>query len=144
MKKWTTTSWIYRTFNYVANAENSKSKRWRDGCWTRTHYTPDYNALQKALNEVMDHCNRVQMAVKAVVPLTSAQTFEYGQTVEYGSVMMGGIGQGWGFSNIIGFAALLERVEEISEEEYDRRSKENLPREASPSIAPPPIPAEAM
>jgi hypothetical protein len=68
------------------------------------------------------------MTVKVILPLTSARTYEYGTALEYGSwpngvVAAAGIGYGWGFSNVIGFAALLERVEQISDEEYERRLK---------------------
>jgi hypothetical protein len=49
-----------------------------------------------------------------------------------------GIGQGWGFSNV-GFAVFLERVEEISDEEYERRRNNSVPVTASPSVAPPPL-----
>jgi hypothetical protein len=148
MKTWTTTSWIYRTFGQKEQT-NDSGKRWSDGVVARRYFTPDYNNLQKMMIEVADFCNREQMTLKAVLPLTSAQTLEYGQTVEYSSFTNGvvaaaGIGQGWGFSNVVGFAAFLERVEQIPDEEYERRCNNNVSVAASPSVAPPPLPAEAL
>lgn len=141
MKKWVTTSWMYQTFNYIAESKDNGSNRWKDGISSRTWYTPDYKGLESALNKLSDYCNRHQMAVKSLVPLTSAQTFEYGQAVEYSSIMHGvvaaaGIGNSWGFSNVIGFAALLERIEEVSDEEYERRCGEAVSEGNSPSLAP--------
>lgn len=149
MKRWVTTSWMYQTFGQDEQQQNSKSNRWVDGYWTRTWHKPDYAGLESALNKLSDYCNRHQMAVKSMVPLTSAQTYQEGHVSEYGTLMNGvtsaaGLGFGWGFSNVIGFAALLERVEEISDEEYERRCMENVPTTDSPGIAPPPLPAVAV
>jgi hypothetical protein len=83
MKKWTTTSWLYRTFGHDERSERGSGKRWKDGIEQRRYFSPNYNNLQKVLSEVMDHCNREQMTVKSLFPLTSAQTLEYGQSIEW-------------------------------------------------------------
>src|SRR4051794_19595352 len=117
MKKWVTTSGIYRTLGETVRAESSKTSRWSDGLWSKHYHDPNYAALEKGLNEVMAFCNREQMSAKAMFPLASAQTFEYGEVLDWSNMMTGsmagaGVGQGWAFSNIVGFAVLLERVEE--------------------------------
>jgi hypothetical protein len=141
MRTWTTTSWSYRTFGQTHTDEKSDTVRWNQGIWKYNYYRPDYNKLEAALNELTTYCNKNQFAVKAIIPLTMAQTFEYGQTSEWtasilhggGVVTAAGIGQGWGYSNVIGFAALLEKVETISEEEYQRRISAD---ENTPSLVP--------
>ncbi|MCK1336628.1 hypothetical protein IVB38_11430 [Bradyrhizobium sp. 38] len=138
MKKWVTTSWMYQTFGSTAHTERSKTNRWKDGIWEKTDYTTDYQQLQAKLNELTEYCNRHQMSVKALMPLTNAKTHEYGQFLDYAvmsSIAAAGIGHGWAFSNVVGFAALLEHVEEITEEEYERRCGEGVRHESSPPLA---------
>jgi hypothetical protein len=139
MKRWVTTSWIYRTFGQKTSVRRSDTKRWNQGIWEVTDYTPDFDNLKSALSIVTDYCNRNQYALKSLFPLTSAKSYEYGTLQEYSSLMEGvvaaaGIGQAWAFSNVIGFAAMLEKVEEISDEEFDRRSQNE--HEASPALSP--------
>lgn len=132
VRTWTTTSWIYRTFGDKVTETNSTSTRWRDGIWSQFVYSPNYDKLQAALNEVTNYCNKNQLSIKSIFPLTQAIAKEYGQSLEYTSLVNGvvaaaGIGHGWACSNVIGFAALLERVEHISEEEYQTRICANEP-----------------
>jgi hypothetical protein len=132
VRTWTTTSWIYRTFGEKVTTTNSKSNRWNDGIWSKFIYSTNFEKLEVALNDVMNYCNKNQLSVKSIIPLTEATAKEYGQSVEYSSFANGvgavaGIGHGWGFSNVVGFAALLEKVEQISEEEYQTRICANEP-----------------
>jgi hypothetical protein len=148
MKTWITNSWIYRTFGQTGQTKHSEHKSWHKGVWELTDYTPNYSNLTKALEDVTAHCNREQMTVKVILPLTSARTYEYGAAVEYthwqgGVGAAAGIGYGWGFSNVIGFAALLERVEQISDEEYERRLKNMESPSIAASMTSPPLPASA-
>ena len=132
---------MYRTFGQVRTDEDSKAKKWTEGIWHYYHYNPSYDKLTEILNEITSYCNRKQFGIKAIVPLTSATAHEYGQNIEYRTgifnganvVTTTGISYGWGFSNVIGFAALLERVENISEEEYQRRISE---ASSEPSLVP--------
>ena len=137
MRTWTTTSWLYSTFGQTHTQEKSKNGNWNQGVWEHNYYWPDYEKLNAKLNELTTYCNKNQYSVKAIFPLTMARAYEYANSVEYRTsifagnsvVTAAGIGQGWAFSNVIGFSALLEKVETISEEEYQRRisADENAP-----------------
>ncbi|MQX38629.1 hypothetical protein [Roseospira navarrensis] len=84
--------------------------------------------MKVALDDFSDYCDKNQMIIKSVVPLTRAQAHQYSIADTYfasGPNSAGGwgygLGYGWGISMIVGFAALLQREEEISDEEYQKR-----------------------
>lgn len=141
MRTWTTTSWYYNSFDQVHTQQKSDTKKWPQGIWEINNYSPDYDKLKVALTNLQSYCNKNQFGVKSIIPLTAAKTYEYGQVCEYTAGFLGsagvtsaaGVGYGWAYSNVIGFAALLEKVEHISEEEYQRRISDV---ENSPSLVP--------
>jgi hypothetical protein len=138
MPTWITTTWMYRTFGQTKTRETNGSEKWSKGYWAKETYSPDYENLSTALSDLQSYCNANQFSIKAMIPLTQAAAYEYGQAVEYSTMLNGvmaaaGIGYGWGYSNIVGFAALLERVEQISDEEYERR---RAAVDTEPSLAP--------
>lgn len=139
MKTWIETSWIYQTFGQTCKTESSDTKFWNQGITQTNYFEPDYEALKRALSTISDHCNKTQMTIKSIFPLTSARTHTFGQALEYSVHPAGtsaaGIGFGWGFSNVVGVAALLERVEEISDEEYKQRPAEVPSRAIAPAFA---------
>jgi hypothetical protein len=140
MAVWTETGWIYQFFDEIHETKRTDAKRWNQGIWETNHFRPNHNSLRKALDEIANHCNRTQTSIKAVVPLTRAQTHQYGQVSEFyahpGQTTGAGLGYGWGFSNVIGLAVLTERIDEVTDEEYSRR----LARYEAPVVAPPPLP----
>jgi hypothetical protein len=118
--------------------KKSKTRNWGDGVWETNVDEPDYDRLAEVLTEVSAYCNKNQWSMKSIVPLTRGITYEYGTQSEWfhpmhGTTAAAGIGHGWAFSNVIGFAALLERVEHISEEEYQRRISAS---ESAPPLVP--------
>jgi flagellar motility protein MotE (MotC chaperone) len=131
MPRWVTTGWFYKYFDENHASQRSKSQKFSDGVWESNHWRTDNESLESALNNLREFCDENQMEIKSVVPLTRAQSHEFSQkdtwssTIGNGGAGWGwGLGYGWAYSSIIGFAALLQQVEDVSQDEYEKRMKE--------------------
>lgn len=117
MPKWISTEW-----NHIYFGWDFKDKTDR-GFFTSVHKgnlffmeTP-YPTLDSALQSLTEWATRNQYEIKASIPLTTSMG-EYNAVWWKGN---GGYGYGYGVSQITGMAVLVQREEEVSQEEYDRR-----------------------
>lgn len=151
MPTWTTTTWMYQVFGTTI-ATQSDGKKWGDGITHQKEWAPDYDKLTRCLNEVTSWCSDNQYTIKGLMPLTSAHALTFGTSYvdkwtdrisQSGSNWVGdgingglgwGLGYGYGVSNIIGFAALVEKTEEISEAEYAFRADAPKRRKAASGL----------
>ncbi|BAE52702.1 hypothetical protein [Paramagnetospirillum magneticum] len=129
MPVWIETSWMYQRFGDQVKTRSSDSKSWKTGIWEENTWSPDYDALRSSLIKLQEYCNDNQFQIMSVLPLTEAHSYEFGQgefVLWPGNASAGGwgVGQGWGVSQVVGFAALLQKVEDVSQEEFDRRTAE--------------------
>lgn len=137
MPRWTSTRWVRYHFGTRHEQDSSKSKKWSDGAWNTYDWYTDHATLDQQLNELTAWCNENQFVIKTVLPLTWARAYDYGQTHWHsqhfnnqGVSTFGGwgLGQGWGVGMIVGFTALLEKTEDVTDAEFARRADE--PRRA--------------
>lgn len=135
MARWVETSWFRYTFEEEHNQSSSISNKYVDGAWSKSYYRIKQSSLENALNDLMRYCNEEQLEVKSIMPITRAETYEFG-LINTGSEWKNnigmqqdlaswgwGLGHGWGITMIEGFMALLQRIEDVSQEEFDRRIK---------------------
>lgn len=117
MPKWISTEWnrIYFGWDFTDKTER--------GFFTSAHKgnlffmeTP-LPELDSALRTLAEWATRNQYEIKASIPLTTSMG-EYNAVYWKGN---GGYGYGYGISQITGMAVLVQREEEVSQEEYDRR-----------------------
>ena len=76
------------------------------------------------------YCNENNFEIKGIIPIDRAQSSEYGQTAVNtwgleGSSWGWGLGKGWGITMTDGFAAMLQSIEMLSDEEYEQRIAED-------------------
>lgn len=127
MAQWIKTSWYYYFFEEDVNTEKDNNG-WNSGHYCNNTWNIKRDSLKKALNDLSDHCAINQYEIKAMFPIDRAQSHSYGQGEFHqarNQTWAGGwgLGMGWGITMTDGFAAVLQRVEEISQDEYDNRMK---------------------
>lgn len=105
MPKWIDTKWATFSFGY----------NYEDG-----YYTPNSKILQEKLDWLANDLSFAGYEIKSVTPLTTSIAHS---NVASGSIGHGGYGwgYGWGISQITGMAVLMQKIEEISDEEYKLR-----------------------
>lgn len=117
MPKWISTEWnrIYFGWDFKDKTER--------GFFTSAHKgnlffmeTP-FPTLDSALQILAEWATMNQYEIKTSIPLTTSMG-EYNAVYWKGN---GGYGYGYGVSQITGMAVLVQREEEVSQEEYDRR-----------------------
>ncbi len=126
MKRWVETSSFRFYFEEDHTTRNSESRKWDNSIWQSNFWRPKPESVEKGLRALAKYCSEHQYEVKGIVPLMRAQAYEYGQSHSYIGTTGGagwGIGYGWGIGLVDGFAAILQRIEEISDEEYAQRSE---------------------
>ena len=129
MPKWIESSWYYFLYGSTSDVESGDSNNWGDGIWRRTIWYTDMERLREKLDELVDTCNRKQQVIKAVFPLTAAEAQQYGQADSYsrftiqgsGGGYGWGLGYGWGVTRNVGIAVLVEKSEDVTEDEYNSR-----------------------
>lgn len=131
MARWVTTSWYRWTFKLEHTVNKSENRRWNKGVWERNYWNVSGDSISEALNSLSKYCNENQYELKAIMPIDKARSYEYGQveTHQWTGASAGfgwgwGLGQGWATSMPDGFMAVLQRIEDISQEEFDRRFAE--------------------
>lgn len=120
------TFWFYKYVDEEYSDEESESKKFADGFWRMRRWSLKSDSLNVALEELSEYCNDKNLEIKSIIPLTRAQSYEYAQAQTWVSPLTPsawgyGMGHGWGVTMVNGFAALLQRVEDLTEEEYAKR-----------------------
>jgi hypothetical protein len=128
MKNWLEASWIAVTFRDVSGSGEEGISSLGGGAWDFI-YT-DMESLAEAMDSFTDYCNVNQFEIKTIVPIDRAVTHDYSQHdigASYGVNGQAGdgwgLGYGWAYSKISGFTALLQKSENIDDEEYENRLK---------------------
>lgn len=126
MKKYIETSWFYYYFDETHSQKSDDSNRWNKGVWKMNNWRVGKETLKEGLQQLADFCNKNSYEIKSVIPIDRAQSYEYGQTFENTSINPGfnygmALGKGWGITMSDGFAAMLQRIDELTDEEYDIR-----------------------
>lgn len=130
MPRWVTTDYYRCNFEEHHSSKDSKSQKFTEGRWQYNFWQAKNESVDNHSSALAAYCDKHQFEIKAIVPLNRAQTYEYGigDFIQYGGAFSPnpsaggwGIGQGWGVSLNTGFVAILQRIDEISQEEFDRR-----------------------
>jgi len=128
MKRYVKTSWFYWFFEEDRSSKHSDSRKWKNSIWAYNYWKVNRGSLEEGLNELSKLCNEKLYEIKGIIPIDRAQSYEYGQADSWVNLNNGGgwgLGQGWGISMTDGFAAILQRIEILDDEEYERRIKTN-------------------
>lgn len=120
------TFWFYKYVDEEYSEGESESKKYVDGFWRMRKWSLKSDSLNVALEELSIYCNDNNLEIKSIIPLTRAQSYEFAQAQTWVSPLTPsawgyGMGHGWGVTMVNGFAALLQRVEDLTEEEYAKR-----------------------
>lgn len=123
------TNWFYKYLDEEYSDEESASRKYADGIWRMRRWSIKSESLTVALEELREYCNNRNLEIKSIIPLTRAQSFEFAHASTWVSSLSPsawgyGLGNGWGITMINGFAALLQSVEDLTEEEYVDRIAE--------------------
>lgn len=130
MARWVETRWWRYSIEENHTSKSSNSRDWKNGVWERNDWEIKTESIDKHLNHLMAYCNEHQYEVKSIMAIDRAQSYEYGQAISHfsagshGGGYGWGLGQGWGITMTDGFMALLQRIEDVSQEEFDRRMAE--------------------
>jgi len=132
MKQYIKTSWYYHFFKEDHSSKSADSKQWKDGVWERNNWSVNRDSLKEGMDGLSKYCNDNNYEIKGIIPIDRAQSYEYGQSyvaqaaTGYSGWGYGwGLGQGWGITMTDGFAAMLQSIEMLSDEEYDKRIEED-------------------
>jgi len=132
MKQYIKTSWYYHIFKEDHTSEKSNSDKWKNGIWTRNYWKVSRESLKEAMSGLSKYCNENNYEIKGIIPIDRAQSYEYGQADFEAKSGQGwgwgygwGLGQGWGITMTDGFAAMLQSIEMLTDEEYDARITED-------------------
>lgn len=121
MKKVITTKSFSCQIEIDRKNNNASGNSFFSGISKRSFWDIKQSSLAQAMQQLTDVCNQGQYEVQAMLPLTGAEAYEYAkadaQTWADGGYGWG-IGQGWGVSMTNGFVALLQRIEQFTDEEY--------------------------
>lgn len=124
MARWVETKSFRWTFKEKHTNKESKNRYYKDGIWQNNYWGLDYDHVDEALKELSSYCDANQYEIKSIVPLQRAQSHEYQRSEMSCGQGWGagwGAGYGWGITMTNGFMALVQRVEDISQEEFDTR-----------------------
>nr|WP_314621986.1 hypothetical protein [uncultured Noviherbaspirillum sp.] len=129
MPRWVTTDYYRCNFEEHHSTDNSKSRKYADGVWQNNFWQAKNESVDNNSSALAAYCDKHQFEIKAIVPLNRAQSHEFGigdffvsgGIAGNGSAGGWGFGNGWGVSLNTGFVAILQRIDEISQEEFDRR-----------------------
>lgn len=126
MKRYIKTSWHYinfkTDFESTAKGNNTIKNKW------------DINAesLLEGLQDLSRYCNENSYKIKGIISIDKAHSSEHTFSSRFspglgsnGSAGGMGGGNGWGITITDGCAALLQYIEEMSDEEYARRIKQD-------------------
>ena len=80
------------------------------------HFRTPMHDLDTELARLIDFCDLTQFTIKATVPITGSLG-----CYDYSSNQHHSYGHGYGISQIVGFIVILQKEEEVSQEEYTRR-----------------------
>lgn len=78
-----------------------------------------YKNFHSQMDKILEEINDYQYEIKAVMPLTEGLFMKQVNSTEGRSW-----GYGFGASTIVGYAILIEKQEEVSQEEYEKRRRE--------------------
>jgi hypothetical protein len=133
MKKIIETKWFYFYFKEIHSEDKSSSKRWVDGIWKYNYWSISEDSLKEKLIKLQEYCDEEQCEIKGVMPLSRAASYSYGQSHmedirSMQNIALGGwgLGHGWGIGMINGYAIMLQKIEEVSDDEYIRRKNIKL------------------
>jgi len=132
MRQYIKTSWYYHFFEEDCTTKKSNSNYWNDGIWETNRWQVKRESLKQGLEDLAKYCNKNGFEIKGIIPIDRAQSYEYGQNAkETSSWAQGGwgyawgLGKGWGITMTDGFAAMLQSIEMLSDEEYEKRVAED-------------------
>jgi hypothetical protein len=117
MPKWITTGWYTVDYGYNISEE---SGGWFSNGKTIKFSTP-FPGLKERLAQLSRWCDENQYTIKSMTPLTTSVShtnYKIDKTLNHGAA---GYGYGYGISQHTGFVVLLQKEEELSEDEYNRR-----------------------
>ncbi len=127
MKKYVETTWLFFTFEDESLQdvdENRSIVTHRHSVTTRHSWHIKSSSVKEALTELATFCDTNAYEVKGIIPITRAQALSVIMT-DHGSAGQGGYGygagSGWGIEMIIGFVAIVQRVEDLDVATFNKR-----------------------
>lgn len=129
MKQYIKTAWYYHVFDVDHSSESGDTNL---GAWGISTYVVKKESLEKGMNDLSKYCNENNYEIKGIIPIDKAQTmhaqesdWKYETKGNAGYGYGYGWGYGWGVTMPDGFAAMLQSIEMLSDEEYDKRIEDD-------------------
>ena len=124
MPKWIDTRYHYFEFGYNYDRKVPEEYFLKKGLASTHYYAPNMDGLFEYLNQFLFDCSQEGYEIKATMPLQSGVAHNYTQAKQSDSANSGwgwGLGYGFGVSPTTGVLVIVQRVEEVSEPEFQRR-----------------------
>lgn len=124
MKRYVETKWLLFTFAEEMSKEESHEK-FKEGYKEQIIHSWHIKAssIKAGLANLTAFCDDNAYEVKGIIPITKAHAKERTSVAVASSQAAAGLGVGWGVAMIVGFVAIVQRVEDLDEEEFNRRVK---------------------